>query len=151
MPHLDSGDEVVQNVYDDLPDKYFIFKGTCILVSDPKNCKTICTFLLNSGGVLGFDVEWWPSFATGVPWGKVALCQLYCPEKDTVYLFPLLKLAVKNKTTSQSELPASLVNLLQNQHTFKAGINIKNDCTLLQQDYSIIVGGQLDVGDEVTL
>ena len=68
-----------------------------------------------------------------------------------IYFHNLPKLAVTNKTTSQSEIPASLVNLLQNQHTFKAGINIKNGCTLLQQDYIITVGGQLDVGDEVTL
>jgi len=73
-------------------------------------------------------------FERGEPPGKVATLQL-CSNKICL-IVQLIHL---------STIPASLINLLENPNIRKVGVGIRADCTKLNGDYNLLVGGAEDI------
>ncbi|KAI0028297.1 ribonuclease H-like domain-containing protein, partial [Vararia minispora EC-137] len=78
--------------------------------------------------VVGFDIEWRPSFIPKQPENPVALVQI--STYDTILLLQL---------SSIQAVPDSLWRILESPETTKVGVNIANDCIKLYRDWGLSV------------
>lgn len=112
--------------------------------------------------VLGFDLEWRPSFIKGQPQNPVALLQLSTDK--FAYLFQIVRWA-KPRPIRPDQFPniesyraaqhaeavhalgSSLSTILLDPRILKVGIGIKADITKFNTDYGLQVQGMLDLSD----
>ncbi|CAM9003359.1 unnamed protein product [Rhodiola kirilowii] len=76
--------------------------------------------------ILGFDIEWRPSFRRGISPGKVAVMQI-CGDSHHCYVMHIF----------HSGVPRNLRILLEDPASTKVGVGIGNDSVKLFKDYSI--------------
>ncbi|GAA0171281.1 hypothetical protein LIER_25353 [Lithospermum erythrorhizon] len=86
--------------------------------------------------VLGFDIEWKPTFKRGVPPGKAAVMQI-CGNSNHCYVIQIIHSGITKKLQSLLEDPAVV----------KVGVCIANDAYKLLQDYNILVKSVEDLSD----
>ncbi|KAJ6653500.1 hypothetical protein lerEdw1_009172 [Lerista edwardsae] len=91
---------------------------------------------LSDGAVLGFDIEWPPSYTKGKE-RKVALVQL-CESEKKCYLFHV---------SSMSSFPAGLKRLLEDKSVKKAGVGIEGDKWKLMRDFEIQLENLVELAD----
>ncbi|KAF7837026.1 Werner Syndrome-like exonuclease [Senna tora] len=84
--------------------------------------------------VLGFDIEWRPSFTTSVPNGKAAVVQIYAGT-GRCYVLQII----------HSGIPQNLQLMLEDPEILKVGVNIANDARKLFNDYKVSVKGLEDL------
>lgn len=78
--------------------------------------------------ILGFDIEWKPTFRRGVPPGKAAVMQI-CGDTSRCYVMHII----------HSGIPNSLQSLLEDESSVKVGVNIANDGYKILNDYNVSV------------
>ncbi|KAL4380285.1 hypothetical protein AHAS_Ahas04G0018200 [Arachis hypogaea] len=83
---------------------------------------------------LGFDIEWKPSFRSGVPPGKVAVMQI-CHGTSHCHVLHLI----------HSGIPKNLQILLEDPLILKVGAGIRGDAAKVFRDYKISVKGLEDL------
>ncbi|KAH8120578.1 ribonuclease H-like domain-containing protein [Phellopilus nigrolimitatus] len=76
--------------------------------------------------VVGFDLEWRPSFTPGSPKHPVALVQIATPE--TILLL---------QVSAMKMFPSKLIDFLDDENIIKAGVNILGDCQNLYRDFAV--------------
>ncbi|CAM8998027.1 unnamed protein product [Rhodiola kirilowii] len=83
--------------------------------------------------ILGFDIEWRPSFRRGISPGKVAVMQI-CGDSHHCYVMHIFHSGVPRNLRILLEDPASTKALFG---TAQVGVGIGNDSVKLFKDYSI--------------
>ncbi|XP_059651164.1 3'-5' exonuclease isoform X1 [Cornus florida] len=78
--------------------------------------------------VLGFDIEWRPTFRRGVSPGKAAVLQI-CGNKNFCYVMHII----------HSGVPQSLQSLLEDPSSVKVGVGIGNDAVKFFKDHNVSV------------
>ncbi|XP_043107034.1 Werner syndrome ATP-dependent helicase homolog isoform X2 [Puntigrus tetrazona] len=122
---------------DDLP--YLEFGGTVIYSQERHDCSFLSEDLrsnLVSGSVVGFDLEWPPSFTKGKT-KKVAVVQ-FCSSEEKCYLFHI---------SSMSGFPTGLKMLLEDENIKKVGVGIEGDKWKLLSDYDIKLKNIVELSD----
>ncbi|WCJ33147.1 Werner syndrome-like exonuclease [Euphorbia peplus] len=84
--------------------------------------------------VIGFDIEWRPTFKRGVLPGKVAVMQL-CSGTDYCHVMHI----------THSGIPESLKCLLEDSTLLKTGVGISGDSGKVFRDYQVSVKAQVDL------
>nr|KYP57014.1 Werner syndrome ATP-dependent helicase isogeny [Cajanus cajan] len=84
--------------------------------------------------VIGFDIEWKPTFKKGVPPGKVAVMQI-CGDTSHCHVLHLI----------HSGIPQNLQLLLEDPTVLKVGAGIDGDAVKVFKDYNISVKGVMDL------
>ncbi|XP_058644644.1 bifunctional 3'-5' exonuclease/ATP-dependent helicase WRN isoform X2 [Onychostoma macrolepis] len=123
---------------DDLP--YLEFGGTVIYSQERHDCSFLSEDLrsgLASDSVVGFDLEWPPSFTKGKT-KKVAVVQL-CASEEKCYLFHI---------SSMSGFPPGLKILLEDENIKKVGVGIEGDKWKLLSDYDIKLKNIVELSDQ---
>ncbi|XP_067290013.1 bifunctional 3'-5' exonuclease/ATP-dependent helicase WRN isoform X2 [Pseudorasbora parva] len=127
-----------KNVLEDyLP--YLEFGGTVIYSQERHDCSFLSEDLrcgLTLGSVVGFDLEWPPSFTKGKT-KKVAVVQL-CASQDKCYLFHI---------SSMSGFPPGLKVFLEDESIMKVGVGIEGDKWKLLSDYDIKLKNIVELSD----
>nr|XP_048333035.1 Werner Syndrome-like exonuclease isoform X2 [Ziziphus jujuba var. spinosa] len=77
---------------------------------------------------VGFDIEWRPTFKTGVSPGKAAVLQI-CGDTSHCHVMHII----------HSGIPQSLRLLLENSTLLKVGVGIGNDAVKVYKDYNVSV------------
>lgn len=111
--------------------------GIETLIRDKSQVQGACA-MLSQHDVLGFDLEWNPSFTRGVSNGIAATLQL--ATHDTAIVFHIFHLHTNLK------LPKALQDLLQNENITYVGNKISGDVSKLKKDYKVQVSKFMDVG-----
>ncbi|KAL3507283.1 hypothetical protein ACH5RR_032665 [Cinchona calisaya] len=106
-----------------------------------KSAKELLSFVeakKRKGGqaILGFDIEWRPTFRRGVPPGKAAVMQI-CGDNNLCYVFHII----------HSGISQSLKYLLENPTSVKVGVCIANDAFKIFQDHNVSVKALEDLSD----
>ncbi|XAR62534.1 DNA helicase [Bertholletia excelsa] len=78
--------------------------------------------------ILGFDIEWKPTFKRGVPPGKAAVMQI-CRDISHCYVMHII----------HSGIPQKLQCLLEDPTSVKVGVGIVNDACKISKDYNISI------------
>lgn len=86
--------------------------------------------------ILGFDIEWKPTFRRGVPPGKAAVMQI-CGDTSRCYVMHII----------HSGIPKSLQSLLEDESSIKVGVNIANDGYKVFNDYNVSVKALEDLSN----
>ncbi|KAF8807243.1 ribonuclease H-like protein [Phlegmacium glaucopus] len=84
--------------------------------------------------VLGFDLEWKPTFYRGGKENRVALVQL--ANHDTILLLQI---------SAMQEFPSKLAEILSNPDVVKAGVAIQNDAKKFYNDYRVSIYNCVDL------
>ncbi|KAK7694245.1 hypothetical protein QCA50_001425 [Cerrena zonata] len=79
-----------------------------------------------SGNILGFDLEWQPTFVKGGSRNPVALVQL--ADANVMILI---------QVSAMQEFPQTLRTILENPHIVKTGVAIQDDCKHLWADWRV--------------
>lgn len=87
------------------------------------------------GCVIGFDVEWKPSFSQ-IVYNKIGLIQLATDK--SVALLQMTKL--------QNEISKFLIKLISSENIVKTGVGVFEDLKRLESDYNIPFGAFQDLG-----
>ncbi|XP_015263924.1 PREDICTED: Werner syndrome ATP-dependent helicase [Gekko japonicus] len=122
---------------DNLP--FFEFHGSIVYSCNSSDCSLLSEDIiatLPDGAVLGFDIEWTPSYTKGKE-GKVALIQL-CESEKKCYLFHI---------SAMSSFPVGLKMLLEDKSVKKAGVGIEGDKWKLMRDFEIRLDGIVELAD----
>ncbi|XP_065127721.2 bifunctional 3'-5' exonuclease/ATP-dependent helicase WRN isoform X1 [Paramisgurnus dabryanus] len=122
---------------DDLP--YLDFCGTVIYSHEKHDCSFLSEDLrstVSSESVVGFDLEWPPTFTKGKS-KKVALVQL-CASEEKCYLFHI---------SSMSGFPPGLKMFLEDESIVKVGVGIEGDKWKLLSDYDIRLKNTLELSE----
>ncbi|XP_071076279.1 bifunctional 3'-5' exonuclease/ATP-dependent helicase WRN isoform X2 [Desmodus rotundus] len=122
---------------DDLP--FLEFTGSVIYSCEPSDSSFLSediSMSLSEGDVVGFDMEWPPTYHKGKP-NRVALIQL-CVSESKCYLFHI---------SSMSVFPQGLKMLLENEAIKKAGVGIEGDQWKLLRDFNIKLKGFVELTD----
>ncbi|XP_056591921.1 bifunctional 3'-5' exonuclease/ATP-dependent helicase WRN isoform X2 [Triplophysa dalaica] len=127
-----------KNVLEDsLP--YLEFSGTVVYSQEKNDCSFLSEDFrscLSCDSVVGFDVEWPPSYTKGKS-KKVAVVQL-CASEEKCYLFHI---------SSMSGFPPGLKAFLEDESIVKVGVGIQGDKWKLLSDYEIKVKSVLELSD----
>lgn len=78
--------------------------------------------------ILGFDIEWRPTFRKGVSQGKAAVMQI-CGGNSHCYVMHII----------HSGIPQNLQSLLEDPTSIKVGVGIANDAVKVFKDHSVSV------------
>lgn len=78
--------------------------------------------------VLGFDIEWKPTFKRGVKPGKAAVMQI-CGDKSHCHVMHII----------HTGIPQKLRSLLEDPTSVKVGVSIANDATKVFRDHKVSV------------
>ncbi|KAJ9701091.1 hypothetical protein PVL29_006440 [Vitis rotundifolia] len=78
--------------------------------------------------ILGFDIEWRPTFRKGVSQGKAAVMQI-CGGNSHCYVMHII----------HSGIPRNLQSLLEDPTSMKVGVGIANDAVKVFKDHSVSV------------
>ncbi|XP_019349057.2 bifunctional 3'-5' exonuclease/ATP-dependent helicase WRN isoform X2 [Alligator mississippiensis] len=122
---------------DDLP--FLVFHGSIVYSYDASDCSFLSEDIrinLADGSVIGFDIEWPPSYIKGKV-GKVALIQI-CVSEEKCYLFHI---------SSMSGFPTGLKRLLEDETIKKVGVGIEGDQWKLMSDFEIKLKSFLELAD----
>ncbi|XP_067413066.1 bifunctional 3'-5' exonuclease/ATP-dependent helicase WRN isoform X2 [Emydura macquarii macquarii] len=129
---------VQRNVLEnDLP--FLEFHGSVVYSYDASDCSLLSEDIrrsLSSGDVMGFDIEWPPSYTKGKV-GKVALIQI-CVSEKKCYLFHI---------SSMSGFPKGLKRLLEDERIKKVGVGIEGDQWKLMSDFEIKLKSFVELTD----
>lgn len=117
----------------DLP--RMLFEGRIFVLQTEREADKAVNYLLTQG-VLGVDTETRPSFQKGKV-NKVALLQV--ATLDTCFLFRLNRMGVT----------PSIVRLLQDEHTIKVGLSLKDDFSSLRRRGNLSPNGFIELQDFV--
>lgn len=112
-----------------------LFEGRIFILQTEKEADKAVDYLLTQG-VLGVDTETRPSFQKGKV-NKVALLQV--ATTDTCFLFRLNRMGVT----------PSIVRLLQDEHTIKVGLSLKDDFSSLRRRGNLTPNGFIELQDFV--
>lgn len=112
-----------------------LFEGRIFILQTEREADKAVDYLLTQG-VLGVDTETRPSFQKGKI-NKVALLQV--STTDTCFLFRLNRMGVTS----------SIVRLLQDEHTVKVGLSLKDDFSSLRRRGSLNPKGFVELQDLV--
>ncbi|KAM7167666.1 bifunctional 3'-5' exonuclease/ATP-dependent helicase WRN [Macrochelys suwanniensis] len=120
----------------DLP--FLEFHGSVVYSYDANDCSFLSEDIrnLSGGGVIGFDIEWPPSYTKGKI-GKVALIQI-CVSEKKCYLFHI---------SSMSGFPKGLKRLLEDEAVKKVGVGIEGDQWKLMSDFEIKLKSFVELAD----
>ncbi|XP_074849936.1 bifunctional 3'-5' exonuclease/ATP-dependent helicase WRN isoform X2 [Carettochelys insculpta] len=120
----------------DLP--FLEFHGSIIYSYDASDCSFLSEDIrsLSGGDVVGFDIEWPPSYTKGKG-GKVALIQI-CASERKCYLFHI---------SSMSGFPGGLKRLLEDETVRKVGVGIEGDQWKLMSDFEIRLKSFVELAD----
>nr|XP_056704908.1 bifunctional 3'-5' exonuclease/ATP-dependent helicase WRN [Euleptes europaea] len=122
---------------DDLP--FLEFHGSIVYSCNASDCSLLSEDIiatLPDGAVLGFDIEWTPSYTKGKE-GKVALIQL-CESEKKCYLFHI---------SAMSSFPVGLKRLLEDKRIKEAGVGIEGDKWKLMRDFEIRLESIIELAD----
>ncbi|XP_028382700.1 Werner syndrome ATP-dependent helicase isoform X1 [Phyllostomus discolor] len=122
---------------DDLP--FLQFTGSIVYSYEPSDCSFLSEDIrmsLSEGDVVGFDMEWPPTYRKG-KLNRVALIQM-CVSESKCYLFHI---------SSMSVFPQGLKMLLENEAIKKAGVGIEGDQWKLLRDFDIKLKGLVELTD----
>ncbi|XP_060092952.1 bifunctional 3'-5' exonuclease/ATP-dependent helicase WRN isoform X3 [Heteronotia binoei] len=122
---------------DNLP--FLEFHGSIVYSCNASDCSLLSEDIiatLPDGAVLGFDIEWTPSYTKGKE-GKIALIQL-CESEKKCYLFHI---------STMSSFPVGLKILLEDKRIKKAGVGIEGDKWKLMRDFEIRLEGIVELAD----
>ncbi|KAA8548370.1 hypothetical protein F0562_000054 [Nyssa sinensis] len=78
--------------------------------------------------ILGFDIEWRPTFRRGISPGKAAVMQI-CGDTSHCYVMHII----------HSGIPLSLQSLLEDPTTVKVGVGIGNDAVKVFKDHNVSI------------
>ncbi|KAI4375432.1 hypothetical protein MLD38_013298 [Melastoma candidum] len=92
--------------------------------------------LKNSRVVLGFDIEWKPTFRKGCAPGKAALMQICC-SASFCYAMHIF----------HSGITPTLKHILEDDSVLKVGAGIANDATKIARDYDVSLQGFKELSD----
>ncbi|XP_039396736.1 Werner syndrome ATP-dependent helicase isoform X3 [Mauremys reevesii] len=115
------------------------FHGSVVYSYDASDCSFLSEDIrrnLSGGDVIGFDIEWPPSYTTGKV-GKVALIQI-CVSEKKCYLFHI---------SSMSGFPKGLKRLLEDEAVKKVGVGIEGDQWKLMSDFEIKLKSFVELAD----
>ncbi|XP_028921537.1 Werner syndrome ATP-dependent helicase isoform X3 [Ornithorhynchus anatinus] len=132
---MSSQDKII--LEDDLP--FLEFTGSIVYSYEAGDCSFLSEDIrtsLNDGSVIGFDIEWPPTYSKG-KLGRVALIQL-CVSDQKCYLFHI---------SSMSGFPKGLKMLLENEAIRKAGVGIEGDQWKLLSDFEIKLKSFVELAD----
>ncbi|CAM4547034.1 bifunctional 3'-5' exonuclease/ATP-dependent helicase WRN isoform X1 [Caretta caretta] len=118
----------------DLP--FLEFHGSVVYSYDASDCSFLSEDIrrnLSGGDVIGFDIEWPPSYTKG----KVALIQI-CVSEKKCYLFHI---------SSMSGFPKGLKRLLEDEDVKKVGVGIEGDQWKLMSDFEIKLKSFVELAD----
>uniref|UniRef100_A0A8C8S5D9 DNA 3'-5' helicase n=1 Tax=Pelusios castaneus TaxID=367368 RepID=A0A8C8S5D9_9SAUR len=121
----------------DLP--FLEFLGSVVYSYEASDCSFLSEDIrrsLSSGDVMGFDIEWPPSYTKGKV-GKVALIQI-CVSEKKCYLFHV---------SSMSGFPKGLKRLLEDEEIKKVGVGIERDQWKLMSDFEIKLKSFVELTD----
>ncbi|XP_077670997.1 bifunctional 3'-5' exonuclease/ATP-dependent helicase WRN isoform X4 [Eretmochelys imbricata] len=121
----------------DLP--FLEFHGSVVYSNDASDCSFLSEDIrrnLSGGDVIGFDIEWPPSYTKGKV-GKVALIQI-CVSEKKCYLFHI---------SSMSGFPKGLKRLLEDEDVKKVGVGIEGDQWKLMSDFEIKLKSFVELAD----
>ncbi|XP_043368980.1 Werner syndrome ATP-dependent helicase isoform X3 [Dermochelys coriacea] len=121
----------------DLP--FLEFHGSIVYSYDASDCSFLSEDIrrnLSGGDVIGFDIEWPPSYTKGKI-GKVALIQI-CVSEKKCYLFHI---------SSMSGFPKGLKRLLEDEDVKKVGVGIEGDQWKLMSDFEIKLKSFVELAD----
>ncbi|XP_074806483.1 bifunctional 3'-5' exonuclease/ATP-dependent helicase WRN isoform X2 [Natator depressus] len=121
----------------DLP--FLEFHGSVVYSYDASDCSFLSEDIrrnLSGGDVIGFDIEWPPSYTKGKV-GKVALIQI-CVSEKKCYLFHI---------SSMSGFPKGLKRLLEDEDVKKVGVGIEGDQWKLMSDFEIKLKSFVELAD----
>uniref|UniRef100_A0A674ISJ3 Bifunctional 3'-5' exonuclease/ATP-dependent helicase WRN n=1 Tax=Terrapene triunguis TaxID=2587831 RepID=A0A674ISJ3_9SAUR len=121
----------------DLP--FLEFHGSVVYSYDASDCSFLSEDIrrnLSGGDVIGFDIEWPPSYTKGKV-GKVALIQI-CVSEKKCYLFHI---------SSMSGFPKGLKRLLEDEAVKKVGVGIEGDQWKLMNDFEIKLKSFVELAD----
>eukprot|EP01026_Neomeris_dumetosa_P082188 TRINITY_DN935_c0_g1_i8.p1 TRINITY_DN935_c0_g1~~TRINITY_DN935_c0_g1_i8.p1 ORF type:complete len:519 (-),score=83.67 TRINITY_DN935_c0_g1_i8:152-1645(-) len=127
-----------------IPLNPLIYPGNILYLNNKKEVETQCCKLSEKEEILvvGFDMEWKPSFVKGVAQPKTALIQLcYLNKENTDYTCLLIHVV-------HTGLTPALQGILKSEEILKVGINITNDASKLQRDYGVQMGGVVELMSE---
>ncbi|XP_075785437.1 bifunctional 3'-5' exonuclease/ATP-dependent helicase WRN isoform X1 [Pelodiscus sinensis] len=135
----DVGEKKIQRsvLENDLP--FLEFHGSVVYSYDASDCSFLSEDIrrnLSDGGVIGFDIEWPPSFTKGKG-GKVALIQI-CVSEKKCYLFHI---------SSMRGFPQGLKRLLEDEAVKKVGVGIEGDQWKLMSDFEIRLKSFVELAD----
>ncbi|XP_053148013.1 bifunctional 3'-5' exonuclease/ATP-dependent helicase WRN isoform X2 [Hemicordylus capensis] len=122
---------------DNLP--FLEFHGSIVYSYNASDCSLLSEDIVTTlpdGVVLGFDIEWPPSYTKGKE-GKVALIQL-CESEKKCYLFHV---------SSMSNFPVGLRRLLEDKRIKKAGVGIEGDKWKLMRDFEVKLENLVELAD----
>ncbi|XP_008583685.1 PREDICTED: Werner syndrome ATP-dependent helicase [Galeopterus variegatus] len=122
---------------DDLP--FLEFTGSIVYSYEASDCSFLSediSMSLSDGDVVGFDMEWPPTYNKG-KLDRVALIQL-CVSESKCYLFHI---------SSMSVFPQGLKILLENKAIKKAGVGIEGDQWKLLRDFDIKLKSFVELTD----
>nr|XP_032625372.1 Werner syndrome ATP-dependent helicase isoform X3 [Chelonoidis abingdonii] len=115
------------------------FHGSVVYSYDASDCSFLSEDIrrnLSGGDVIGFDIEWPPSYTKGKV-GKVALIQI-CVSEKKCYLFHI---------SSMSGFPKGLKRLLEDEAVKKVGVGIEGDQWKLMSDFEIKLKSFVELAD----
>jgi hypothetical protein len=108
-----------------------------VYTSDAEVCERwVAEHAPSSPPVVGFDIEWRPTFRAGAPCRRTALLQLAAGSS-----------VLCCQLSHMPRVPHALQTLLANPEVVKAGVGILDDCVKLQADWGCEVRGRVDVGE----
>ncbi|XP_028127153.1 Werner Syndrome-like exonuclease isoform X4 [Camellia sinensis] len=84
--------------------------------------------------ILGFDIEWRPTFRRGVSPGKAAVMQI-CGDTSHCYVMHII----------HSGIPQNLQALLEDPTSVKVGVGIVNDAFKVFKDHNVSIKGLEDL------
>ncbi|XP_051025364.1 bifunctional 3'-5' exonuclease/ATP-dependent helicase WRN [Acomys russatus] len=122
---------------DDLP--FLEFTGSIVYSYEASDCSFLSediSMRLSDGDVIGFDMEWPPTYKQG-KLCRVAVIQL-CVSESKCYLFHI---------SSMSVFPQGLKMLLENKSIKKAGVGIEGDQWKLLRDFDIKLESFVELTD----
>ncbi|KAM7511845.1 hypothetical protein LguiB_010720 [Lonicera macranthoides] len=86
--------------------------------------------------VLGFDIEWKPTFRRGIPPGKAAVMQI-CGDTSKCHVMHIF----------HSGIPQKLRSLLEDPTLIKVGVCIVNDAFKVLKDHNVSIEALEDLSD----
>uniref|UniRef100_A0A452IU23 Bifunctional 3'-5' exonuclease/ATP-dependent helicase WRN n=1 Tax=Gopherus agassizii TaxID=38772 RepID=A0A452IU23_9SAUR len=115
------------------------FHGSVVYSYDASDCSFLSEDIrinISGGDVIGFDIEWPPSYTKGKV-GKVALIQI-CVSEKKCYLFHI---------SSMSGFPKGLKRLLEDEAVKKVGVGIEGDQWKLMSDFEVKLKSFVELAD----
>ncbi|KIY67573.1 ribonuclease H-like protein [Cylindrobasidium torrendii FP15055 ss-10] len=133
-PHTSTSDALAEDKPPALPPYNWAGQNSAAtlfyVTSLPEADALLAKHLSFTSGVVGFDLEWPPTFRKGQPENPVSLVQI--ASQDAVFLFQISKMR---------SFPVQLQTLLENPLVIKAGVSVKSDAQKLWRDCNIHVLG----------